>query len=148
MTTKPTYMPTEREQAFLDTVENPKYDRQIINGLDPFFEERAPEDMKGFYTEDEIAALRGLQGTERDVESRMPVKMTRHYFELAKNSPPLQRLVKASPDETLNLAGLGGSRLPDGLQPGRGPAPQVRDGPDVRRSRPARRTAASATAKS
>ena len=105
MTTKPKYIPTEREQAFLDTVENPRYDREIINGLDPFFEDRAPEDMTGFYTPDELAALLGLRGGERDVESRMPVKITRHYFELAKDSKPLQRLVKASPDETIDLAG-------------------------------------------
>jgi lysine 2,3-aminomutase len=99
------YVPTPREQAFLDTVENPKYDRQIINGLEPFIEDRAPDDMKTFYSPDEIAALLSCRGSERDVESRMPVKITRHYFELAKTSKPLQRLVKASPDETLDLAG-------------------------------------------
>ena len=99
------YVPTAREQAFLDTVENPKYDRKIINGLNPFFEDRAPADMAGFYTSDEIDDLMALRGTERDVEDRMPVKITRHYFELAKNSKALQRLVKASPDETLNLQG-------------------------------------------
>ena len=105
MSKKDTYVPTPKEQAFLDTVENPRYDRQIINGLDPFFEERAPEDMKGFYSQDEIAVLLGLRGTERDVEARMPVKITRHYFEMAKHSKPLQRLVKASPEETIDLAG-------------------------------------------
>jgi len=105
MTRAEKYVPTAREQAFLDTVENPKYDRQIINGLNPFFEDRAPEDMAGFYSKDEISELIELRGTERDVEDRMPVKITRHYFELAKNSKPLQRLVKASPDETLNLQG-------------------------------------------
>ena len=99
------YVPTEREKGFLDTVENPKYDREIINGLDPFFEQRAPEDMQTFYTETEIGDLLTLRGTERDVESRMPVKMTRHYFEMAKHSPNLQRIVKASPDETENLQG-------------------------------------------
>lgn len=99
------YVPTTRERAFLDTVENPKYDRQIINGLDPFFENRAPADMKGFYSSDEISELLSLRGTDRDVEDRMPVKITRHYFELARDSASLQRLVKASPDETLNLAG-------------------------------------------
>jgi hypothetical protein len=36
------YVPTEREQAFRDTIENPKYDREIINGLKPFFEDKAP----------------------------------------------------------------------------------------------------------
>ena len=105
MSTQKKYVPTSREQAFLETVEAPKYDRQIINGLNPFIEERAPEDMRDFYSDDEIAQLVSLRGTERDVESRMPVKMTRHYFEMAKRSLPLQRLVKASPDETLNLAG-------------------------------------------
>ena len=70
-----------------------------------FFEGREPEDMKGFYTPDEIGVLAALKGTERDVEIRMPVKMTRHFFELAKHSPPLQRLIKASPDETMDLAG-------------------------------------------
>jgi len=99
------YVPTAKEQAFLDTVENPKYDRQIINGLNPFLEDRAPDDMKGFYSQEEVAVLLGLRGTDRDVETRMPVKITRHYFELAKHSKSLQRLVKASPDETLDLAG-------------------------------------------
>ena len=99
------YVPTEREQAFLDRVEDPKYDRQIINGLNPFIEERAPEDMKGFYSGDEVADLVSLRGTERDVETRMPVKITRHYFEMAKQSKPLQKLVKADANETLNLAG-------------------------------------------
>ena len=99
------HVPTAREQAFLDTIENPRYERESINGLAPFLEERAPEDVLAFYSRDELDALRALQGTERDVEARMPVKMTRHYFELAKRSLPLQRLVKASPDETRNLEG-------------------------------------------
>jgi L-lysine 2,3-aminomutase len=99
------YVPSAKEQAFLDTVENPRYDRQIINGLNPFFEDRAPDDMRGFYSSDEIAALLTIRDTDRDVESRMPVKITRHYFELAKRSKSLQRLVKASPDETLDLQG-------------------------------------------
>ncbi|MEA1902412.1 MAG: radical SAM protein [Actinomycetota bacterium] len=105
MSTKAKYVPSAREQAFLDTVENPKYDRQIINGLTPFFEDRAPDDMKAFYTQDEITTLLSIRGTERDVESRMPVKMTRHYFEMAKTSKSLQRLIKASPEETIDLAG-------------------------------------------
>jgi L-lysine 2,3-aminomutase len=99
------YVPTEREQAFRDTIENPKYDREIINGLKPFFEDKAPEAIRGFYSKDELAALFALKGTQRDVEDRMPVKMTRHFYEMAQNSIPLQRLVKADPDETLNLAG-------------------------------------------
>ncbi len=39
------YVPTEREQKFLDGVESPRYDRQIITGLTPFFTGKAPEDM-------------------------------------------------------------------------------------------------------
>jgi lysine 2,3-aminomutase len=99
------YDPTEREQAFLDTIENPKYDRDIINGLKPFLEETAPADIAAFYSADELTALARLRGTERDVESRMPVKLTRHFFEMAQNSEALKRIVKANPDETLNLAG-------------------------------------------
>ena len=82
MTKVEKYVPTAREQAFLATVENPRYDRQIINGLSPFFKDRVPDDVRGFYSDREIEALRALKGTERDVEARMPVKMTRHYFEL------------------------------------------------------------------
>jgi len=99
------YVPAEREQAFLDTIENPKYDREIINGLKPFFQDKAPEDIKSFYSADELSILSSLHGTDRDVEARMPVKMTRHFFDLAKGSKPLQRIIKANPDETLNLAG-------------------------------------------
>ena len=99
------YEPTERERAFLDTVESPRYERQTINGLKPFLEARVSEEFQGFYSNDELQALRNLKGTERDVESRMPVKVTRHYFELAKQSAPIRKLVKASPDETQDLAG-------------------------------------------
>ena len=99
------YVPTEREQAFHSTIENQKYERDIINGLAPFLKDKAPADIKNFYSADELAALAALKGTERDVEARMPVKMTRHFFDMAQNSRPLQRLVKANPDETLNLAG-------------------------------------------
>jgi lysine 2,3-aminomutase len=99
------HAPTAREQSFLDTVENPRYERSILNGLDVFFEGRAPVEMQGLYTPEELEVLRALRGTERDVETRMPVKITRHYFELARHSPNLQRLIKASPDETLDLAG-------------------------------------------
>ena len=42
---KPVYVPTDREQAFLDTVEDTRHQREIINGLTPFFNEKAPEDM-------------------------------------------------------------------------------------------------------
>ncbi len=99
------YVASERERAFVETIENPKYDREIISGLNPFFHDKAPEDIKSFYSAEELDALVTLRGTERDVEERMPVKMTRHFFEMAKMSEPLRRIIKASPDETLNLAG-------------------------------------------
>ena len=48
------HVPSKKEQAFLDSVESPSYDRQLINGLRPFFNESAPEDVRAFYTKDEI----------------------------------------------------------------------------------------------
>ena len=99
------YAPTPREQAFLATVQDSRHERNIINGLAPFLETNVPEDMKGLYTPNELVQLRTLKGGERDVEKRMPVKITRHYFELAKHSAPLRRLVKADPAETMDLAG-------------------------------------------
>ena len=105
MLKKAKYIPSDKEQAFLDTVENGKYDRQIITGIKKFVEGTAPEDMKGFYSQIELKELSALTGTALDVEKRMPVKMTRHYFELAKNSPPLKTLIKANPRETTDLAG-------------------------------------------
>ncbi len=99
------YVPSDRAQAFLDTVESPKYERNNVNGLKPFLDDRVSENMQGFYSPDELEALRTLKGTERDVEARMPVKMTQHYFDMAQRSPHLRRLVKATPDETKSLAG-------------------------------------------
>jgi L-lysine 2,3-aminomutase len=99
------HVATEREQAFLDGVEDVQHKREIISGLSPFFDERAPEDMLSFYSEDDITRLRVLKGTERDVEDRMPVKLTRHYYELARTSPSLQTIVKGNPAETNDLAG-------------------------------------------
>lgn len=99
------YVPSEREAAFLAKVTNGKYDRQIITGLKKFVEGTVPEDMRSFYTSSELDHLVGLKSTPADVEARMPVKITRHYFDIAKNSKPIQVLVKASPDETLDLEG-------------------------------------------
>ncbi|HRJ51041.1 MAG TPA: hypothetical protein PKU91_10925, partial [Phycisphaerales bacterium] len=99
------YVPTDRERLFLARVVDAQYKREIINGLAPFIDERAPSDMMNFYSPAELVQLGGLKGTPRDVERRMPVKVTRHYFDLATRSKPMQRLVKASPDETIDLAG-------------------------------------------
>jgi len=97
--------PTERELRFLDTVEDGKYDRQSINGLAPLLNERAPDDVMDFYSHEELEVLSGLKGTDRDVESRMPVKMTRHYFEIASRSDAVRAIVKATPAETESLEG-------------------------------------------
>jgi len=105
MSTAAKYQPSDKEQAFLDSVSNGKYDRQIVTGLKKFVDGKVPEDMLSFYSADELKVLIDLKGTEKDVEARMPVKMTRHYFDLAKNSAPLQVLVKASPKETYDLDG-------------------------------------------
>lgn len=99
------YQPSEKEQAFLDSVSNGKYDRQIITGIKKFMDGNAPEDMQTFYSAEELNAIAELKGTTRDLEARMPIKITRHYFELAKKSQALKVLVKASPKETYDLDG-------------------------------------------
>ena len=99
------YVPTQREQAFLDQVENSKYNREIISGVQKFASGDVPEDMKDFYSREELDALLELEGSDRDILSRMPVKITRHYYEQAKNSRGLQVLIKADPKETLDLDG-------------------------------------------
>jgi lysine 2,3-aminomutase len=96
---------SERARAFLDAVEDPRYTRGVVKGIDPFLEGRVPREARGLYAADELAALRALRGTDRDVEARMPVKVTRHYAALARHSPALQRIIKADPGETLDLTG-------------------------------------------
>lgn len=105
MSRKEAYRPSPKAEAFLGTVRNGKYNRQIITGLAKFIDGTVPEDMKSLYSERELRSLVELKGTIRDVEARMPVKVTRHYFELAKRSPALQTLIKASPRETEDLTG-------------------------------------------
>lgn len=105
MTAKDKYQPTPKAQAFLDSVENGKYKRQIITGIKKFLQGKVAGDIESFYSTSELAALAALKDTPLDVEARMPVKITQHYYELAKNSLPLQTLVKASPKETGDLEG-------------------------------------------
>lgn len=99
------YAPSDREQSFLDSVVNGKYNREIISGIKKFIDGASPEDMKEFYSKEELAAITALDGTDRDIQARMPIKITRHYFEQAKRSKSLQTLVKASPKETYDLDG-------------------------------------------
>ncbi len=105
MALKPSYTPSEKESAFLAIVQNGKYERDIITGLKKFYDGSVPQDMNGFYTKDELETIKALDGTREDLQARMPVKITRHYFERARNSKPLQMLVKASPKETFDLEG-------------------------------------------
>ena len=105
MTTHANYQPSATEQAFLASIENGKYNRRIIKGLKKIVDKSVPDAMRSFYSQDELQSLLALKDTMRDIEARMPVKVTRHYFELAKNSKPLQTLVKASPRETFDLEG-------------------------------------------
>lgn len=100
-----TYETSPREKDFLESIQNAGYDRQIIKGLNKFIDKKVPEDMLSFYSAQELASLAQHKETFRDIEARMPVKLTRHYFDLAKNSHPLQTLVKASPKETMDLTG-------------------------------------------
>ena len=99
------YVPSERGNAFLSAVDNGKYNREITAGLQKFIDGNVPQDMLNFYTKEELEAITSLDGGDRDVQKRMPVKITRHYFEKAKNSPALQTLIKASPKETFDLDG-------------------------------------------
>ena len=105
MATVPTFETSPKLQSFLESIDKGKYDRQITAGIDKFVDGKVDADMQGFYSNDELSALAELKGTERDIESRMPVKITRHYFEQARNSAAMQQLIKASPAETFDLAG-------------------------------------------
>ena len=102
---KVVYQPSDKEADFLASIENAKYDRQIIAGLKKFYDGKVPEDMQGFYSADELDTIKKLKEEGNDLEARMPVKITRHYFEQAKKSKPIQVLVKASPREMENLEG-------------------------------------------
>lgn len=99
------HSPSERESAFLEKVTNGKYNREIVTGIKKFLDGSVPDDMKDFYSRAELNEIAKLDDTKQDIQARMPVKITRHYFEQAKVSKPLQTLVKASPKETFDLAG-------------------------------------------
>ena len=99
------YEASDKETEFLAKVANGKYDRSIITGLKKFYKGLVPQDMQNFYSDAELKAIKALDGTKRDLQARMPVKITRHYFEQAKTSKAIQMLVKASPKETYDLDG-------------------------------------------
>ena len=80
------YRPTAKAQAFLDKVENASYNREIVMGLKRFIDNKVPEEMQGFYSPKELQDLIDLKNTAHDVEARMPVKITNHYYQIAKNS--------------------------------------------------------------
>ena len=86
MSTTSVFTTSEKAQNFVKSISKAKYDRNITAGVSKFVNEQVDEDMKGFYSKSELDALVELKGTERDIESRMPVKITRHYFEQAQHS--------------------------------------------------------------
>ncbi len=51
------HVPSEKEAEFLGKVENAKYDRQIVTGLQKFIDGKVDEDMKDFYSQEEIDAI-------------------------------------------------------------------------------------------
>lgn len=73
------FQPTAKAAAFLATVQKGKYRREISTGLGKFLDNKIPEDMQGFYSTSELKRLVDLRGTQQDVESRMPIKINRHY---------------------------------------------------------------------
>ena len=99
------FQPSEQLQSFVSEVPKGSYDRQITAGIKRFVEKKVDDDMQDFYSQEELNALVDLNGTDREIERRMPVKVTRHYFEQARTSPAMQQLIKASPDETFDLTG-------------------------------------------
>ncbi len=105
MTAQENYQPTKKAMTFLDKVENGKYNREIVMGLKRFMNNKVPVEMQGFYSQEELQELMRLKDTNHDVEARMPVKITNHYFQIAKNSEAIRTLVKASPKETFDLEG-------------------------------------------
>ena len=60
MALKERYAPSEKEAAFLATVQNGKYDRDIITGLKKFMSGTVPQDMQGFYSPEEFDAVKAL----------------------------------------------------------------------------------------
>ena len=105
MSTTSAFSTSDKAQNFVQAISKGKYDRHITAGIDKFVNGQIDDDMKAFYSPSELEALVELKGTERDIESRMPVKITRHYFEQARRSRAMQQLIKASPAETFDLAG-------------------------------------------
>ena len=73
------FQPTAKAAAFLVTVQKGRYRREINTGLSKFLDNKIPEDMQGFYSTSELKILVDMRGTQQDVESRMPIKINRHY---------------------------------------------------------------------
>lgn len=86
--------------AVVDQIIESKFERETVNGLKPFETGSVPLQFTGFYTADEITALK-----EAKVEDRMKVKISDWYRGLAEKSEPLRNLVKARAQETVDLSG-------------------------------------------
>jgi len=92
---KDRYQHSPKALAFLATVRNGKYQREIISGSGRVIDGCVPADMRSLYTPEQLQHLIELRGTP----------ITRHYFNLAGNSKALQALVKAGAQETADLGG-------------------------------------------
>lgn len=93
---KDRYRHSPKALAFLATVRNSKQQREIVTGLDEITEGSMPEELRSLHATAQSQNLSELRGTQ----------ITRHYFELARNSKALQTLLGMSPQESLDLGGL------------------------------------------
>jgi len=88
------YQHSPKARAFLATVRNGKYRREIIGGSGKF-SDGCPADMRSLRTPGQLQDPVELRDTQ----------ITRHYFDLAGSSKALQALVKASPQDTADFGG-------------------------------------------
>jgi lysine 2,3-aminomutase len=89
----------------LDDIPEGVYDRRVLRGLHSFREENDSVGRVGLYSSSELERLEALCGTQRDVERRMPVKVTSYYADIARESEAVRAIVKAQPRETADLSG-------------------------------------------
>ena len=73
MRKKEKYKPTPKAQAFLDTVVNGKYKRQIITGISKFLQGKVEGDIESLYTQSELKALAALRRLRPDMNLLMCV---------------------------------------------------------------------------
>lgn len=97
-------------EKYIENIKETKFNRGGLNGsgvvgLSPFFNNKIPNNFKNLYSEKELKELSKLKNTSRDIEKRMKVKISEHYLNLIKKNKNLENLVKARPEETIDLSG-------------------------------------------